>query len=381
AILNIIVYLPACILGFLALKKLFVGNIVKKQLAFLFFFFFLSMIYLIIVQIILLDAASLFPQFLFNILIAIGFCNFIFVSYDNNENYFFNMSKIIFFVTFLQSIFVFLSRYYIFLNDWIFFFLVKKGNIEISNVIEYKLRVFGLSNAGGDGLGFSITIGLCFSIFYFIKYIKGKSIFTKLMLFVPLILIVFSNIFISRTSLLTSSLILLITIFYIYIKKEKLLFIIILALFFLSIWILFKLNLNLSWAFENIYSYIQSGDFSHGSLSVLINKMLFVPDNLLTWIFGCEDVSNTDIGYIKYLYYYGIIFSMFFYILIIFLYFEMRKCFISSEYRSLFLLLLIVCLVFQAKIIFLTVGLFTKLTIILFIFSLKENSFTTRSVI
>ncbi|ORU45345.1 hypothetical protein ACC74_08725, partial [Francisella tularensis subsp. holarctica] len=98
AILNIIVYLPACILGFLALKKLFVGNIVKKQLAFLFFFFFLSMIYLIIVQIILLDAASLFPQFLFNILIAIGFCNFIFVSYDNNENYFFNMSKIIFFV-------------------------------------------------------------------------------------------------------------------------------------------------------------------------------------------------------------------------------------------------------------------------------------------
>ncbi|MBF9008833.1 hypothetical protein IPF27_03065, partial [Francisella tularensis] len=85
AILNIIVYLPACILGFLALKKLFVGNIVKKQLAFLFFFFFLSMIYLIIVQIILLDAASLFPQFLFNILIAIGFCNFIFVSYDNNE--------------------------------------------------------------------------------------------------------------------------------------------------------------------------------------------------------------------------------------------------------------------------------------------------------
>lgn len=106
-----------------------------------------------------------------------------------------------------------------------------------------------------------------------------------------------------------------------------------------------------------------------------------MPDNLLTWIFGCEDVSNTDIGYIKYLYYYGIIFSMFFYILIIFLYFEMRKCFIFSEYRSLFLLLLIVCLVFQAKIIFLTVGLFTKLTIILFIFSLKENSFTTRSVI
>lgn len=98
---------------------------------------------------------------------------------------------------------------------------MKKGNIEISNVIEYKLRVFGLSNAGGDGLGFSITIGLCFSIFYFIKYIKGKSIFTKLMLFVPLILIVFSNIFISRTSLLTSSLILLITIFYIYIKKKN----------------------------------------------------------------------------------------------------------------------------------------------------------------
>ncbi|MDE4948928.1 hypothetical protein NAI31_09560, partial [Francisella tularensis subsp. holarctica] len=94
-------------------------------------------------------------------------------------------------------------------------------------------------------------------------------------------------------------------------------------------------------AFENIYSYIQSGDFSHGNLSVLINKMLFVPDNLLTWIFGCEEVSNTDIGYIKYLYYYGILFSMFFYILIIFLYFEMRKCFISSDYRSLFLLLLI----------------------------------------
>ncbi|MDE5039589.1 hypothetical protein NAI75_09370, partial [Francisella tularensis subsp. holarctica] len=92
---------------------------------------------------------------------------FIFVSYDNNENYFFNMSKIILFVTFLQSIFVFLSSYYIFLNDWIFFFLVKKWNIEISNVIEYKLRVFGLSNAGGAGLGFSITIGFCYSIYYF----------------------------------------------------------------------------------------------------------------------------------------------------------------------------------------------------------------------
>ncbi|MDE4949144.1 hypothetical protein NAI31_11190, partial [Francisella tularensis subsp. holarctica] len=79
-----------------------------------------------------------------------------------------------------------------------------------------------------------------------------------------LILSVFSNIFLSRTSLLNSSLILFIKIFYIYIKKEKLLFIIILALFFLSLWILFKLNLNLSWDIENIYSYIHSCDFSHG---------------------------------------------------------------------------------------------------------------------
>ena len=86
---------------------------------------------------------------------------------------------------------------------------------------------------------------------------------------------------------------------------------------------------NLRFGFEGFFSLVETGHWQSGSNDILLNHMIVFPDNAKTWIIGDGYCSNpyewdpyytgkkyhgfykgTDIGYLRYIFYFGILGAM-----------------------------------------------------------------------
>ena len=127
-----------------------------------------------------------------------------------------------------------------------------------------------------------------------------------------------------------------------------------------------QIRKNMRFGFEGFFNYFETGHFTYGSNETLKN-MYVLPDNAKTWIIGdgyfnnpygndpyyTGEVTegfykNTDIGYLRFIFYFGIIGLLMF----IFYFIEVgRMCMRRHpEWKMLFLLLLIVHFTVWAKV-------------------------------
>lgn len=127
-----------------------------------------------------------------------------------------------------------------------------------------------------------------------------------------------------------------------------------------------QLRENIRFGFEGFFNYFEKGDFSYGSNETLKNMYVW-PDNAKTWIIGdgyfdnptgtdpyyTGEITegfykNTDVGYLRFIYYFGVIG------LLVFSYYFIevgRTCMHKfPEWRVMFLLLLILHFSVWAKV-------------------------------
>ena len=123
----------------------------------------------------------------------------------------------------------------------------------------------------------------------------------------------------------------------------------------------------LRFGFEGFFSLVEQGKWDVGSNNVLREYMIVFPDNLKTWLIGDAYAMNpseydplyigpvfkgfymnTDIGYLRFIFYFGIIGCL---TMILFIYKVATICIERySQYRAMFIMLLIVNLIIWFKV-------------------------------
>lgn len=123
---------------------------------------------------------------------------------------------------------------------------------------------------------------------------------------------------------------------------------------------------NMRFAFEGFFSLAEKGKWDMNSTNILTEHMVVFPDNMKTWIIGDGYGANpyndpyytgpayhgfymgTDIGYLRFIFFFGILgmFSM----ITMFICFYRICCNRFSEYKNLILLLLILNLIIWFKV-------------------------------
>lgn len=197
---------------------------------------------------------------------------------------------------------------------------------KLDGEIFYEMKN-GYTRAVGLGVGNLFLggvisgIGIILSLFlYKVRYFSAiKLLFTVTIIF-------FTGIFIARTTVIGFIGLLLLMIDF---KKDfrritKMLFILVCSIttFFLSIISFLKDRINLGWAFEAFFSY-QKGNLHTGSTNDL-KEMYIFPKEFSTWLYGdgkmlADDgiryYMDTDVGYLRLLFFGGILFVIFFYLI------------------------------------------------------------------
>ena len=359
-VVNIVVYVPLIIYGVLYVLG------IRKSRKYNYYwncFLLMVLVYFIVVMMIVNSSISLPFQAIFNIALTLGFYNVCCKVYKSDVIY--KISKMFFVATLIQSFCVYLTKIFPYLNELPFIMLQKLGNMNVDQVISVNVRVFGFSNGGGDGLGFSLSMGLCFSLYFSILMLnKHRSYLKQTIMLSSVLFIISSNLFVSRTNLVASILLLVLFVVMLLWGKKYKEIMSLLVICVLAVNLIVLSHVNLWWALESYYSYVNTGDIDRGSLNVLLNKMIFLPSDTFTLLFGLSPVSGTDIGYVRYLFNTGIVFSFILYVSIVFTYIRCMLVSSSIEIKYLLFILLFCTLLFQAKVAFITVGLALKIIVL-----------------
>lgn len=310
--------------GFIVLignyKKMGRAISLKSNLNFLFFISFL-IIYCFIISLIYRNIAIQFISILISLIFYTIF-SFIISSQihikSNDYNSFIKLMKYILIGIFINSIIILLEFQYPSFKLLLETILVNDSNANI-NYLEHPFRLRGLAAAGGAGLSIVNASAIWMCIFLGKRDHINKSLALLIILIINI-----SNIFTGRVGLIYGIIFSIYFIFFIYLRavnKNK--FFLIRDIFILIIFIRLFSDFNLSdeilaWAFEWTNSF-QGGKFSTSSTDDL-NQMLFIPDNLIHFLFGIgffegenKFYPRTDSGYLKTLLSIGFIFSIMFY--------------------------------------------------------------------
>ncbi|MCH5239337.1 MAG: hypothetical protein J1F38_03865 [Muribaculaceae bacterium] len=115
-------------------------------------------------------------------------------------------------------------------------------------------------------------------------------------------------------------------------------------------------NTTFLWAFEIFINLIENGnlDFQTGEV---MKSMYIFPDKISTYLIGDNRISNgfggtymdTDIGYIRFLFCWGIIGSLLLYSIQIYKLFTLRKINNLKEYNNFYLLLFLILFIYLSK--------------------------------
>lgn len=197
-------------------------------------------------------------------------------------------------------------------------------------VIPYLIAFFVIALIG-NMIGRSTTIGLVISIFFLIYSSLSSS----------------NNVGYIWKSFLMILLIGLPIVVYLYNVNEN-------------------IHANIRFAFEGFFSLVEKGYWDMNSTNILTNHMIVFPDNLKTWLigdgYGANPVNDpyyigpsfhgfymgTDIGYIRFLFYFGIMGALGLIAFIVYAIYACSKRF--PCYQQMFFLLLMINLIIWCKV-------------------------------
>lgn len=219
---------------------------------------------------------------------------------------------------------------------------------------------YGISGYSGYQVSFKFCLSLCFSSYLLIK--NEKLTFSNISLY---FLIFLGSFCYARIGLLCSFVITFLTVF-VLIKRNRSLFkYIFFCLIAFIIILVISYNLNdylkiwINWAFKPIISFIFEGNFYDRSLSIVLNKMIFLPD-VHTLFFGDglytivnEGVSSyymfTDVGFMRNILFFGLPLTILYYMSIIYPCFRLLKNKTNKNFNFLIILLIITFFIFEIK--------------------------------
>lgn len=122
---------------------------------------------------------------------------------------------------------------------------------------------------------------------------------------------------------------------------------------YMILYILEDNNYTLEWAFELFSSLNDTGQIETKSTDGLKEMWKILPESTNTWIFGDGKISDyykdTDVGYLRSIFYWGIVGSLVYYLSKIWCYDIVRKSTNDSYLRQFFLLILIIMFVYNVK--------------------------------
>jgi hypothetical protein len=232
----------------------------------------------------------------------------------------------------LQAVFVYISILSPDFRIWVGQALVSGGNVDFSNAVRFS----GLSNGGAANLSLQLGLGVAAAA---VIYTQTRSEFTKYLLLVSALFITFSTVFVGRTGLYLS--LLMLTSLLLTFAKSP----IKLAILALSLWgvVLFvnsassnyfasgdnpvKLDRTVNWAFD-VFMY---GDSD--SVNALMDLSSVREPTITNLLIGSGRVSEYDgsnyaghdSGYLHLIYAVGLPFSILFYISLLMIYIRIIK--------------------------------------------------------
>jgi hypothetical protein len=254
----------------------------------------------------------------------------------------------------IQSVFVILTFVSDSLRDAINSALVINDDRDLST---YRMK--GLTNSGGAGLSYIQTIGVLFGCVLWVQETKRAN---RFYLAIAMGVILTSQMFIARTGLIFTSLLIFMAYTQqainkgsIFILLKQLGWVVGLGLFFFQVLVMIIPEGRLASfqervvgrSFEFIESYERTGEFRTTSTDVL-KKMYILPDDDIELLFGIGEWDAapgtrgyfqrrvpSDVGYVRAIYAVGLIMSIIFYSI----YFNYIKVLLKSEYARQFLFL------------------------------------------
>jgi hypothetical protein len=238
--------------------------------------------------------------------------------------------------------------------------LADLGKTDFSNVVEYITR-FGFCGFSG----FSCAFMVCAACIYLIYLYLNKGITENKFRYYSLLFII-GSFFYGRIGMVVSVVLLELTALYsCFHKKSKLLFFynfllfLIISIFYIIYCSFQNSNIFIKWLFEPVFNFFEHGKLESASTDGLkkfyesfhpTNKTLFIGDGF--WIDGDAYYGHTDVGFMRNIYYGGIFYTFFLYLiplsLSFFIYWQMKK---MDKKGSGFLcmLLLILFVLFELK--------------------------------
>lgn len=287
---------------------------------------------------------------------------FLMYNYLNSKYSFEGILRQLGLVITLQSVIIIVVFFIPRLREIIDSFLVVTDERQLS---AYRMR--GFSNGGGAGLSYVQSLGMLINgvLMIFDAKARRRYLFSA-------ILILISQLFIARTGLLFSCMLLLSIFFQESFNRKSLRklagqvvigTVLVIAIFkiFISLMsdqtrVVFE-QLVLTRAFEFYYNYEESGSLETRSTNVL-EKMYFLPDDDLGLLFGkglwdaAGQNSSTvtfgrkvssDVGFVRMIFAFGIILTIVYYSMFIFF---LKELYQSSSGKKIFFLLLVLLMLF-----------------------------------
>lgn len=283
---------------------------------------------------------------------------------ENWFSVFVNMCSIIFLI---NSIYVILVYFNSSFGSFAFQYLGGK-NFEINNQLNNftdSRRSFDMGT--GSGAIASLNFLMIFILILFEMLNKSKKIYIF-----PLLFIIIATSLLGRTGFYLELLISLSIIIFLFLKNinsmKKIRFKsknVLFLPFILIISILATLTLKellsndeklinntLPWLFEIYYNFMDDGTLQSNTTNLILENMYFIPENLAHLLFGDSNLGRSsmmtyvpsDVGYIRNLFGFGILGSLFIYLPIIYLLVFSLKKIKFSPYKSMTLALMILSL-------------------------------------
>lgn len=236
---------------------------------------------------------------------------------------------------------------------------IKRGDFQ--NTIGFRLMGIGDIQYATA----SVQYGIALWSLILLKKQKKQSILVKPLIYNVIICVLCAAGILSARTFIIIIVVTIAYIFYLYGWKEKqqalksfftiLITLSLLLLIGVSLLLLYRPE-TIEWAFELFINFKKSGVLTSNSTSDL-QTMYFLPENVKTLLFGDGKFSglnggfymNTDVGYIRSIFYWGLIGSIIYYAVPLFFYHLLKKCIQDISIRKYLKVILIWFYIYSFK--------------------------------
>lgn len=289
---------------------------------------------------------------------------FVFTIFDISTLSFTKLCELILLAAFFQALISFAMFLSPFLYDFVMSFIVLSDGANVrSSLVEYRLMGIG-NSLWSAGVNYSVDILLLSAL----PFLPDSKIYkNRFFYWILVITILIAGILSARTFFI--SIILLLLYLFIMAKSKIRMFlqifktmVIFLGILTFLFFFVFKdvyderVDKIIMWAFE-LFINLFEGNGIVTSSSDIMSDMYIFPTNISTWLLGdgfytLRDGSyymGTDIGFIRQIYYYGVLGLLFYWYVTIVFYVSTAKFYYAKSIKSLLLILFVLQLVLTFK--------------------------------